>query len=91
MDNIQVSASQEAKVTIQQKSGVTAFCIEPFPPKRNFFVRNRHLFSRQKTAQIRALSTSCMTCIYAFLDDCTFPNVYDFHAGSSTEPETVAD
>jgi hypothetical protein len=30
-------------------------------------------------------------CIYAFLDDCTFLYVYDFHAGNSTEPETVAD
>jgi hypothetical protein len=28
--------------------------------------------------------------IYAFLDDCTFPYVYDFRAGKGTEPETVA-
>jgi hypothetical protein len=29
--------------------------------------------------------------IYAFLGDRTFPYVYDFRAGNSTEPETVAD
>ena len=30
-------------------------------------------------------------CIYAFLDDCTFPYLYDFRAGNSTVPEIVAD
>jgi hypothetical protein len=29
-------------------------------------------------------------CIYAFPDNCTFPYVYNFRAGNSTEPETVA-
>ena len=29
--------------------------------------------------------------LYAFLNDCAFPHVYDFRAGNSAEPETVAD
>ena len=29
-------------------------------------------------------------CVNAFLDDCTFPYVYNLRVGNSSEPETVA-
>jgi hypothetical protein len=47
--------------------------------------------SKALVGLIKILGRQDEPCIYVFLDDCTFPYVYDFRAGSSTEPETVAD
>jgi hypothetical protein len=47
--------------------------------------------SKASVGLSKTLGRQDAPCIYAFLDDCTFPYVYDFRAGNSTKPETVAD
>jgi len=93
MNNIYISASQEAKATIQQQ----VFCIGPPPKKKKVCPQSLgsgNITDGWGSEALVGLSKiqgrRDAPFLYAFLNDCAFSYVY-YRAGNSTEPETVAD